>query len=140
MEKELNGLLADLVVEYHKLQNLHWYVEGKDFFTTHTKLEEFYNYINAMIDEVAEHILMIDGQPKASLKEFLEASNIEELPEKHISSSEAFSHVKTDFTYLLENIRKIKKEADQKEIYVISSLMDGYISNFTKTLWMLKQL
>lgn len=140
MEKELNELLADLVVEYHKLQNLHWYVEGKDFFHAHAKLEEFYNYINEMIDEVAEHILMMDGKPIASLQEFLETSKIKELSKKHISSSDAFEHVKKDFSKLLESIINIKKEADQKEVYVISSLMDGYISEFTKTLWMLKQL
>ena len=28
MEKELNKLLADLVVEYHKLQSFHWYLKG----------------------------------------------------------------------------------------------------------------
>lgn len=140
MERKLNVLLADLVVEYHKLQNLHWYVKGKDFFNTHAKLEEFYNYINEMIDEVAEHILMIEGKPLASLKEFLETSKIEELAKEHISSSDAFELVKKDFSYIVEQIMEIKKEADQKEVYVISSLMDGYISEFAKTLWMLKQL
>ena len=28
MEKKLNHLLADLVVEYHKLQSFHWYLKG----------------------------------------------------------------------------------------------------------------
>lgn len=28
MEKLLNKLLADLVVEYHKLQSYHWYLKG----------------------------------------------------------------------------------------------------------------
>ena len=32
MEKELNKLLADLVVEYHKLQSFHWYLKGYHFF------------------------------------------------------------------------------------------------------------
>ena len=32
MEKLLNKLLADLVVEYHKLQHFHWYVKGGELF------------------------------------------------------------------------------------------------------------
>ena len=54
--KNLNCLLADLNVFYRKLQNYHWNVKGKDFFTMHEKLEEYYDEINEQIDEVAEHI------------------------------------------------------------------------------------
>ena len=35
METKLNQLLADFVVEYHKLQTFHWPVKGKGFFTVH---------------------------------------------------------------------------------------------------------
>ena len=45
METKLNQLLADFVVEYHKLQTFHWYVKGKDFFTVHAKLEEYYDHV-----------------------------------------------------------------------------------------------
>ena len=61
MVEKLNHFLADLVVEYHKLQNFHWYVKGPDFFTVHAKLEEYYDYISDAVDEVAEKILMIQA-------------------------------------------------------------------------------
>ena len=57
MEQLLNNYLSDLVVEYHKLQNFHWYVKGKDFFQAHLKLEELYDGVNAAIDEVAEKLI-----------------------------------------------------------------------------------
>ena len=72
MENKLNKLLANYVVEYHKLQNYHWYIKGKDFFQVHAKLEDIYNGINGAIDELAENILMIGYKPLASLKDFLE--------------------------------------------------------------------
>ena len=78
METKLNQLLADFVVEYHKLQTFHWYVKGKDFFTVHAKLEEYYDHVNENIDEVAEHILMLNMKPLASLQEFLKVSSITE--------------------------------------------------------------
>lgn len=140
MEKKMNTLLADLVVEYHKLQNFHWYIKGKDFFTIHAKLEEYYNYINEAIDEIAENILMIGFQPVASLKEFMELSKIEEAKDQQLSSKEIYNTVLKDFNYLLEAIKEIKQLADKEDNYLISSLMDDYIGNFTKSIWMLNQV
>lgn len=140
MEKKLNTLLADLVVEYHKLQNFHWYIKGKDFFTIHAKLEEYYNYINEAIDEIAENILMIGFQPVASLKGFMELSKIEEAKDQQLSSKEIYNTVLKDFNYLLEAIKEIKQLADKEDNYLISSLMDDYIGNFTKSIWMLNQV
>ena len=34
---------------------------------------------------------------------------------------------------------ELKKYADDQEQYVISALMDNYISHYTKAVWMLKQ-
>lgn len=140
MEKQLNNFLADLVVEYHKLQNFHWYVKGKDFFTVHAKLEELYNGINGAVDEVAENILMIEGKPLASLKEFLDHASIKESKMEHIRSKDVFKEVLVDFNHLLMSAKAIKKEADEKEIYIISALMDEYIKQFTKSIWMINQV
>ena len=140
MENKLNSLLANLVVEYHKLQNFHWYVKGSDFFPVHAKLEELYDGINGAIDEVAENILMINGNPLASLKEFLAHAEIEEVPAEYINSEEIFKEVLKDFGFLLKEVKDIKKAADEKEEYIISALMDEYIAQFTKSIWMISQL
>lgn len=140
MEKQLNNLLADLVVEYHKLQNFHWYVKGKDFFTVHAKLEELYDGINGAIDEVAENILMIEGSPLASLNEFMQNASIKEAKMEHIKSKDVFKEVLADFSYLLNSVKAIKKQADENEVYIISALMDDYIKEFTKSIWMINQI
>lgn len=140
METNLNKLLADLVVEYHKLQSYHWYIKGKDFFTVHAKLEELYNGINKAIDEVAEAILMTDHKPVATMKEFLEISAIDEAKAEHIKSKEIYEAVLSDFKYLLDSIKSLKNEADETNEYLISSLMDDYIKEFTKSIWMINQV
>lgn len=139
MEKKLNELLADLVVEYHKLQNFHWYVKGKAFFTTHAKLEEIYNGINASIDEVAENLLMIGGKPLGSLAQFLENSKIEEAKMESVKTKDIYKAVLEDFEYLLGNIVEIKKLADEEGVYLISVLMDDQIKYFSKAIWMIRQ-
>lgn len=140
MENKLNVLLANLVVEYHKLQNFHWYVKGKDFFTAHAKLEDLYDGINKTIDEVGEYILMSGGKPLGSLKEFLEVATIEEAKMEYIKSKEIYQVVLEDFSSLLEDVVDIKKVADEEGSYLISAAMDDYIKEFTKSIWMLKQM
>lgn len=139
MEKKLNLLLADLVVEYHKLQNFHWYVKGKSFFTLHGKLEELYNSVNKSIDEVAENILIIGGKPLGSLKEFLAHSKIKEEEDRYVCGSYILKEVITDFQYFLNLIKELKIEADEKNKYIISGLMDDLMKEFAKILWMLRQ-
>ena len=132
METKLNQLLADFVVEYHKLQTFHWYVKGKDFFTVH-------DHVNENIDEVAEHILMLNMKPLASLQEFLKVSSITEVRGEFICSQDILKEVLKDFEYLLNEVKELKKYADDQEQYVISALMDNYISHYTKAVWILKQ-
>lgn len=139
MEKKLNHLLANLVVEYHKLQNLHWYVEGPDFFQAHAKLEEYYDGINGAIDEVAEVILQLGGKPVASLREVLELASVEERAGAYVRSAEALEVVRADYEALLAEVVAIKQDADERGAHLVSALMDGYIAEFSKAVWMISQ-
>lgn len=139
MEQKLNHLLANLAVEAHKLQHFHWYVKGRGFFTLHAKLEEYYDFISEAVDAVAENILMLGGQPLSTMKELLAASNIPE-PSPGFAEPEAMMPVLIeDYEALLAQAREIKKAADEESFYSISALMDDYIAEFYKTLWMMKQ-
>ena len=140
MIEKLNKLLSDLNVFYRKLQNYHWNVKGHDFFTIHAKLEEYYNEVNEQIDEIAEHILILNGQPQGTMKEYINTSDIEEAKNEKITSQEIFTEVIKDLEKLLEDVKQIKKCADENEDYPTSSLMDEYIENYGKKLWMLKQM
>lgn len=137
---KLNHLLANLVVEYHKLQNFHWYIKGSDFFTVHAKLEDYYNDINKAVDEVAESILMLEGKPLASLKDFAANASIKEAEAQFIKSDIILAEVEKDYSLLLAEVIEIKKSADAEENFIISAMMDDYIKNFTKAVWMLKQV
>ena len=140
MIEKLNKLLSDLNVFYRKLQNYHWNVKGHDFFTIHAKLEEYYNDVNEQIDEIAEHILILNGQPLGTMKDYINTSDIEEAKNEKITSQEIFTEVIKDLEKLLEDVKQIKKCADENEDYPTSSLMDEYIENYGKKLWMLKQM
>ena len=140
MNNELNKFLSDLVVFYHKLQNYHWNIKGNDFFIVHEKLEEYYNEINEQIDEIAEHILILNGQPIGTIKEFLEISTIVEAKNESIASNVIFDEVLKDLIQLLNDVKQIKEMADKDNNYDTSALMDKYIENYGKKIWMLNQI
>lgn len=139
MVTSLNKFLADLNVFYRKLQNYHWNVYGKDFFVVHAKLEEYYDEVNKQIDEIAEHILMLGSQPLGTMQDYLNRTCIVEAKNEKIALCNVFENLIKDFETLLKKVTEIKKEADEQKQYATSALMDEYISNYMKTLWMLSQ-
>jgi len=135
----LNTFLSDLNVFYRKLQNYHWNIKGKEFFVMHSKLEEYYNEINTEIDEVAEHILTLGGQPLGTLKDYINEAKITEAENKKVDSNQVFNEITKDFSTLLQDVVEIKKKADENQEYKTSALMDSFIESYSKKLWMLKQ-
>ena len=78
IQSELNLQISNWSVLYTKLHRFHWYVKGPAFFTLHAKFEELYDEAALVVDEAAERLLAIGGQPVATLKEYLETATIEE--------------------------------------------------------------
>ena len=137
--KELNQFLADLNIFYRKLQNYHWNIEGRDFFVSHSKLEEYYDKINKTIDEVAEFILTKNGQPLGTMKDYLEITKITEAENQKVNSDVVFNELINDFSYLLKNVKAIKKQAEKEDDDATSTFMDEFIADYSKKLWMLNQ-
>lgn len=139
MEKMMNVYLANLVHFYHKIQSYHWYVQGKTFFQAHGKLEEYYNYINGQIDELAELILMDGKKPVSTMKGFAELATIKDPAGDFTQDMHAvFSDVLADFETLLASSKEIKAKADAEDDSLVSAKMDGFIESYAKTIWMLK--
>ena len=135
----LNTFLSDLNVFYRKLQNYHWNIKGKDFFTIHAKLEEYYNEVNEKIDEIAEHILSLEGEPLGTLKDYLNTTKITEAENKKVDSNLIINELIKDYSMLLQDAKNIKNLADTNSETKTSALMDDVIEDYTKKLWMLKQ-
>ena len=135
--KKLNEFLSDLEMLNVKLQNYHWNVIGKVFFTTHEKLEEYYDEVREQIDEVAEHILSLGHQPLGTMKDFMENSKIREAKNEQIKSIDIMENVIHDLQELKQKAVQIKQEAEDKEYYATSTLMDDYLANYSKKIWML---
>lgn len=135
----LNEFLSDLEVMSVKLQNYHWNVQGKGFFITHEKLEEYYDEIREQIDEIAEHILALGYQPLGTMEDFVKNSEIEEAKNEKIKSLPIIKNVIQDLNILQQKAIKIKQEAEKQSDHATSALMDNYLGNYAKKLWMLNE-
>ena len=92
-----------------KLQNYHWNVQGKGFFLTHEKLEEYYNQIRGEIDEIAEHILALGYQPVGTMQDFIKGSEIQEAKNEKIKTIPIIDNVIKDLNVLKRKAIKIKE-------------------------------
>ena len=137
--KNLNEFLCNLEVMNVKLQNYHWNVNGKGFFITHEKLEEYYNEIRVQIDEIAEHILALGYQPLGTMQDFMKNSEIQEAKNERIKSIPIIKNLIQDLEILKQKAVKIKEEAEKQSDYATSALMDNYLGNYSKKLWMLNE-
>lgn len=139
MEERLNQLLCDLEVFSVKLQNYHWNVTGKGFFLTHEKLEEYYEEIREQLDEVAEHIAIKGSEPFGRMEDFLKNARIMEAKNEKIKSLDIIKNVVKDLEILNKDVELIKQEAEKSNDYLTSTLMDNYIEDYSKRIWMLNE-
>lgn len=140
MEKTLNQFLADLSILAKKVQNFHWNIQGKGFFTIHEQLDKMYEDLNEIVDEVAERILALNGRPFSTMKSYLENSKIAEGKNEAITIEEALKTLTVDFDYIVNEAKVVKKQADEVEDFGTSAMMDEYIIKYEKLLWMLHSI
>ncbi len=136
LSKILNELLSDYQLFYQNLRGLHWNIKGKEFFELHLKFEEFYTDAGIKIDEIAERILTLEGEPLHRFTSYLKTSSIKE--EKAITNGvEGVNIIIHSFSILIKKEREILDLANKANDEGTVNLMSDYISQTEKNLWML---
>ena len=138
LEKKLNLYLANQLVDYVKKHNLHWNLKGTQFFTLHAKLEELYDEANDILDEVAERILALGGNPVSNMKEALSMATIKELEDGPKSTEQTIKALISDTDYWIKDSKEIAELADKEGDSVTNDMFNGYTKAYQKLAWMLK--
>ena len=135
--KELNQQVANWTVANTKLHNFHWYVKGPNFFSLHEKFEELYNEASQYVDDLAERILAIGGNPVGTLNESLEISIVDEAGKNYSAEQmvEAFSN---DLTHISEQLIKSIEVAGEAGDDVSEDMFIGMKNSVDKHNWMFK--
>ncbi|WP_323709304.1 Dps family protein [Mammaliicoccus sciuri] len=135
--KALNKQVAEWTVLYTKLHNYHWYVKGPNFFSLHEKFEELYNEASVYVDDLAERILAIEGNPIATLREALEWSVIEEA-EKNLTANQMVEQLSKDFTTVIAQLEEGIQLAEKVNDDMTGDMLLAMVTSLEKHNWMLK--
>lgn len=133
---ELNKQVSTWSVMYAKLHNYHWYVKGKQFFTLHEKFEELYNEATLHMDEIAERILTLGGEPTATLKEHLEESVVQEATGKE-NAEEMVKTIADDFAKIMKSLKNGMEFAAENGDDMTEDILNAVYQSIEKHQWML---
>ncbi|AFU74995.1 neutrophil activating protein [Borreliella afzelii HLJ01] len=111
------------------------------FFVIHKKTQDLYEYIEKIIDIVAERSRMLGYDSEFRYSEFMKKSFIKEL---NIESTSNFSlsmqSIVSSLAEILKNIFGMRKLIDTACDYGTANLIDDIMSDLEKYLWMHKAL
>lgn len=131
----LNQLLSDLQVFYINTKGFHWNAKGDKFFDLHAKFEDLYNHLNKEIDDVAERIIMLGGNPYLSYSEYLTRAKIKETKEI-ITPQMSVRNVITSLEIIINYQNKIIAFAHEISDWGTIMMIGKDVLQKEKMLWM----
>lgn len=133
----LNGLLADAIVLNQKLHHFHWRVHGRGFFQLHAKFEELYDHFGDLGDSLAERILMVGGEPLATLGQAREMSTVEETTAVP-KAPEMVTRLLADLKGFRGKVQGGIATAEEAGDRGTANLLDPVLDHLDKEIWMLE--
>lgn len=132
---KLNALLSSYHMFYINVRGYHWNVKGEHFFSLHPKFEELYTALQIQIDEIAERILTLGGTPFHAYSDFSQHTGICE--DKNVNDGNTcVKGVVAGLQTLIEEQRQVSTLAGQAEDQGSADLVDGYVQEQEKLVWM----
>lgn len=140
MESMLNRYVGTLAVEFIKLHNLHWNVEGLAFKVIHEFTEQMYEDRADKFDAVAELLKMKGLQPAGSMKKYVELSVIDEVEDRSWTAEQVLSTLVSDGQKIYDLLLEIREKADAEGDFATVAMMEDHLSARQKELWFLKSM
>lgn len=132
----LNELLANYQVHFHKLQNFHWNVKGRDFFELHEQFETMYRRVFENVDLIAERIRVFGHTPISKMSDYLNLSEIEESP-TDLSGEYMVKEILEDYEILITNMIETVDQASKNGDSGTVDMVNSFIKNMEKEHWKL---
>ncbi len=138
VEQYLNNLVATQGLFYTKLHQVHWYIKGPGFFKLHVKLEKYYDVLTEHMDENAERLLQLGGEPFSTLQEFIDHSLIKESTEdKYLSQTEMLKATVGNFETIRDELSRGIELCDNAKDDVTVDILTKQKAYVDKVIWML---
>jgi len=138
---ELSKILANEFVLFTKTKNAHWNVEGIDFYDKHKFFEDQANQLDGFTDSVAERIRTLGHYAPASLKSYLELTQLAEPKQSKYDSQSFIKELLSDNETIINHLREnINIFANDYEDLGTSDFITGLMQDHEKMAWFLRTL
>jgi starvation-inducible DNA-binding protein len=134
----LNDDLADEYILLTKTRDYHWNVEDPRFNDLHKFFEEQYELIDASIDEIAERVRTLGSKTRATLKEFINSSQIQEDIGSFPNADTMLSNLLSDHETIIKTLRKNIKECQELNDEGTANFLTDKMEQHEKMAWMLR--
>lgn len=136
---ELAKLLADEFVLYTKTRNAHWNVTGENFHANHIFFENQYKQLDELIDSVAERMRKIGHFAPATIKSYLELTQLTEYSERTNDGLGFMKDLLQDHESIIETLRgNIVPFAEKYKDYGTSDFITGLMETHEEMAWMIR--
>jgi len=138
----LNQQVADEYVLVTKTKFYHWNVEGPEFHDIHELLDEHYEILSDIVDELAEQCLKLGGQAAGTLAWFKAHTRLPE--DEGESIPDAYGMIRNlveAHESVMETLHADIKSTDEKyDDAVTSNLLQDISAKHHKMAWMLRMI
>ena len=134
----LNDDLADEYVLLTKTRNYHWNVEDPRFNDLHKFFDQQYELLSAAVDEIAERIRAVGGRTRATLKEFINSSQIREDIGSYPNAETMLGNLLSDHETIIKTLRKNINECQELNDEGTANFLTDKMEAHEKMAWMLR--
>ena len=134
----INDNLADEYVLLTKTRNYHWNVEDPRFNDLHKFFEEQYELISAAVDEIAERVRAVGGKSRATLKEFMNSTQIKEDVGSFPDADNMLQNLLSDHETIIKTLRKNINECQELDDEGTANFLTDKMEEHEKMAWMLR--
>jgi len=136
---ELMRTLADEYVLYTKTRNAHWNITGADFYDKHKFFEAQFGQLYEFIDSVAERMRSIGHFAPATLKSFLELTQLTEKKSERNDGNGFIKELLSDHEAIILKLRgNIHHFAIDLKDVGSSDFITGLMEKHEKMAWFLR--
>ena len=138
----LNLQVADHYVLLTKTKFYHWNVEGPEFHDIHELLDEHYETLSEVVDEIAEQTLKLGGQAAGTLAWFKAHTRLGEDEGENIPDTRRMiQNLKDDHESIMETLHADIGACEEKyDDAVTSNLLQEMSDKHHKMAWMLRMI
>jgi starvation-inducible DNA-binding protein len=136
--KVLQPLLADEVALYIATRGAHWNVTGPNFHAMHKFFEDQYEALDDILDDVAERIRSLGGEPDATVGAYAKGKRIDDGAGSAKSAKAMIESLLEAHEAIIRQLREDEEITDDAGDEGTTDFLTGLMEEHEKMAWMLR--